>query len=518
VQPANQNQINTNSISNTSTPGQGQSRQSYVEASFGYNRIFNNIHSIDAVLLANSDNNVYGGNIGYNVAGFASRGSYTYKEKYIAELALSYNGSNYYGTGTHFKFGFLPVVGLGWNISKEDFMKDSWFNSLKLSANYGKTANDNPGYFSYIQRIFDGAGALFGTGVASNATLTEAAINNPNITFEKANKLNLTLQGAIANSRLNFVVDYYNNKYTDMLIVRGRNTGLLGNFYPSENVGQYNYSGFDFQLSWQQPAKNGFSYYVAANAGLQNSKSVFTDEPMQRNPWMQRTGQRVGQAFGFIADGLYRSQAEVDNRVQNGYATVAGYQPQVGDIKLRDLGGPEPNTPDGIINQFDQTAIGPKNPFITYGLDLGFTYKSFDFSALIQGVANYSVNLSGNSYYEFQNNGFGQAYEHHLDRFTPATAATATYPRLSIGNNVNNQTFSTFWFQRADYARLKNLQVGFTLPARYANAVRLKSLRLFATGTNLITITRLKGGFDPENFNGSYPLQRLINLGVNVKL
>ncbi|HMG07464.1 MAG TPA: hypothetical protein VK609_03080, partial [Mucilaginibacter sp.] len=173
---------------------------------------------------------------------------------------------------------------------------------------------------------------------------------------------------------------------------------------------------------------------------------------------------------------------------------------------------------DGIINQFDQVPIGATGPLITYGADLGFSYKSFDFSALLQGVGNYNVYLNGNSYFEFQNNGNGQAYQQQLGRFTPATATTATYPRLSIGTNSNNQTFSTYWFRKADYVRLKNLQIGFTLPARYANAVKLKSLRLFASGTNLFTVTSLKGGLDPEDYNGLYPIQKLFNLGINVKL
>ncbi|MFD1257838.1 SusC/RagA family TonB-linked outer membrane protein [Mucilaginibacter terrae] len=507
-------QLNTNTISNISgLPNQGQGRQSYLEASLGYNRTFSGIHNFQAVLLANSDNNVYGGNIAYNIAGFASRASYSYKEKYLAEFALSYNGSNYYGTGSQYKFGLFPVVGLGWNIAKEDFLKDnSWLNSLKLSANYGKTGNDNPGYFVFTQRIFDGASAYFGTGAAANQTLAESTLANPNITFEKANKFNVSLQGSTANNRLGFTIDYYNNQFSDVLTQRGRNTALIGNFYPNENIGRYRFTGFDLQLSWQQPVNNDFSYYIAANAGTQQSKVLYIDEPTQRYPWMQRTGQKVGQAFGYQAEGLFQSQADINNAAQNGVATVLGYAVQPGDIKYKDLNG------DRVIDRFDQTTIGPKGPLITYGADLGFTYKFVDFSALIQGVANYSIYLNGNSYWEFQNNGLGQAYEEQLGRFTPATAATATYPRLSIGTNVNNQLFSSYWYRKADYIRLKTVQVGFTLPMRYANAVKLKSLRVFATGTNLVTLTQLKGGRDPENYNGLYPIQRLINLGVNVKL
>jgi hypothetical protein len=296
-----------------------------------------------------------------------------------------------------------------------------------------------------------------------------------------------------------------------VLIQRGQSTSLLGNTYPNENIGRNLYTGFDFQLSWQQPKTNVLSYYIALNAGLQQSKVLYSDEVNEPYPWMDRTGQKVGQAFGYVAEGLFQNQADIANAKQNGVGVVAGYTPQPGDIKYLDKNG------DGIINQFDQVPIGPTGPLITFGADLGFSYKAFDFSALIQGVGNYNVYLNGNSYWEFQNNGFGQAYQQQLGRFTPATAATATYPRLSIGTNSNNEVFSTFFFKRADYLRLKNIQAGFTLPANYAQAVKVKSLRLFVTGTNLFTATRLQGGVDPEDTNGLYPIQKLFNLGVNIK-
>lgn len=506
-------QINTNLISGTTgVAGLGQYRQTYTELATGWTRTFN-AHGFDVSLLANNDSKNDGANLAYTVQGISAHASYSYKQKYIAEIAEAYNGANYYPTASHFKFGFFPVVGLGWNIAKEDFMKPySWLSELKLSANYGRTGNDNPGYFVYLQRYNNAATPYFGTSVGGNTSLAEGSLANPNITYEKADKLNISLAGSLLNSKLGFAVDYYNNRFSDLLIQRGQNTSLIGNTYPNENIGRNQYTGFDFQLSWQQPKTNGFSYFVALNAGLQQSKVLYSNEVAQPYPWMQRTGQKVGQAFGYVAAGLYQSQADINSSRQNGVGVIPGYTPQPGDIKYVDQNG------DGVINQFDQVPIGPTGPLITYGANLGFSYKSFDLSALFQGVGNYSVYLNGNSYFEFQNNGYGQAYQQQQGRFTPATAATATYPRLGIGFNSNNQIFSSYWYRRADFMRLKNLQVGFTLPQKYANAVRLKSLRLFASGTNLFTVTRLKGGLDPEDYNGLYPIQRLFNLGINVKL
>jgi TonB-linked SusC/RagA family outer membrane protein len=495
-------QLNTNSISGTiGVPGVGQYRQSYQELSFGWNRTYSETHGFNVVLLANTDSKFDGANLPYTVQGISAKESYSYKQKYTLELAEAYNGSNYYPTDSHYKYGFFPVAGVAWNITNEDFMKGhSWINFLKLSANYGLVGNDNPGYFVYLQRINNGANPYFGTSAGANTSLAEQTLANPNITYEKAAKFDIRIDGTLAANRLGFSAEYYNNQFSDVLITRGQNTSLIGNNYPNENIGKNQYTGFDFQLSWQQPKTNGFSYYVALNA---------VNQPY---PWMQRTGQKVGQAFGYVAAGLFRDQADINNAKQNGVGVIGTFAAQPGDIKYVDQNS------DGLINQFDQVPVGPTGPLITYGADLGFTYKKFDLSVLFQGVANYNVYLNGNSYWEFQNNGFGQAYQQQLDRWTPATAATATYPRLSIGTNSNNETFSSFWYRSADYIRLKNLQIGFTLPANYASAAKLKSLRVFATGTNLLTFTKLKGGLDPEIFNGAYPMQRLFNLGINLKL
>lgn len=511
TQPAPQTNVSV--ISTTSgQPNVGQGRQTYLEFSAGYNRTFKELHAINAALIANYDNNVYGTNIPYGIKGLSGKASYTYNEKYIAEFAASYNGSNYYPGNSHYNMGFFPVAGLGWVVSKEDFLKESkMLNFLKLSANYGKVGNDNPGYFSYIQRIFGGSTAYFGTGAGTVATLNESTLANPGITYEYANKLNVNLQGAFFNNQLGFSIDYYNNKFKDLLTQRGKNTSLLGNFYPNENIGRNKYDGVEFQLSWQQQKKGSFNYFVALNVGLQQSVVEFFDEVNQPFPWMQRTGQRVGQSFGYVADGLYQSQADIANSAKNGIATFLGYIPQPGDIKYKDLNG------DGILNQFDQTVIGSKSPLTIFGANLGFSYKFFDFSALIQGVANYTVNLSSNNYFEFQNGGLGNAFSQHLDRFTPSTAATATYPRLSIGFNQNNHVFSSYWLRRADFIRLKNIELGFTVPAHLTGALKISSIRIFANGTNLFTATKLKGNLDPELPTDAYPLQKLYNLGVNVK-
>ncbi len=481
-----------------------QGRADYLELSFGYDRSFKQ-HGINAVVMANRHNAVSGSDLPYTISGLAGRMGYNYKQKYIFEFSFGLNGSNRYPTGGTTKYGFFPAVGLAWNISKEDFLQaQTWLSHLKLYGSYGKTGNDNPGYFSYIQRYFDNTGAVFGTGAGSNTGVTEEPLANPAITWEKANKLNAGFQSAFFNNTLGLTVEYYNMQYYDLLMQRGYNTSILGNAYPNENIGKNQYTGIDLQLSWQKNTPIG-DFYATLNGGVQSSKVIYINEVNQPYSWMYRTGQRVGQAFGYIAEGLFQSTAEAQSS-----ATVVGYQPQAGDIKYKDLNN------DGVINQLDIAPIGNQSPLIPFGASLGYAFKGFDFSLLIQGVANRNIYLQQASTWAFQNGGFGQAYEQHLDRWT-ATNPNASYPRVWLGSNVNNQAYSSYWIRSGDYVRLKNIELGYTIPEKLSKGIKVQSVRVFANVTNLLTFNNDKY-LDPEGFQSTYPVQRVFNFGINLKL
>lgn len=499
-------QYGTNGTQGNSNAIAYQSRSDYMELKLGYDRTIGK-NAISSVIFANRDNTVADSNLPYTLKGISGRAAYTYNEKYTAEFAMAYNGSNYYPPDGDYKFGFFPAAGLSWHIGREDFFpKNKVLNDLKLFTSYGKNGNDNPGYFSYIQRYYDGSGIYFGSSAGSNTSIFEQPIANANVSFEQAKKLNAGVQGTLFNSHLGFKAEYYNNKYYDLLMVRGKNSALLGQVYPNENIGEYTYRGWDFSLNWQQTLKNDLSYFLAFTGGLQESEVSYIDEVIQPYSWMKRTGQMVGQTFGYIADGLFQSQTEINNSPK-----YEGYTAHPGDIKYKDLNG------DGLINQFDQTAIGATKPLFFYGLSLGFQWKAFDLNALVQGALNRKIYLSGATEWAFQNNGLGQAWEHNLDRWTPATAATAAYPRLTVGTNINNEATSTFWMKSGNYLRLKNIEIGYTVPKVITRKIRLQSLRVFASGTNLFTVSAYDR-VDPEVYNMAYPIQRLINLGINIKL
>jgi len=500
----NSEQGNTNSIG-------FQNRSDFQEFSVGYNRTFDK-HGFDAVLLANRDNLVNGTNLPYTIQGISGHVAYNFDEKYLAEVSFAQNGANRYPNNGGFKYGFFPAAGLGWNINKETFMKDlSWLNNLKLYTSYGKSGKNNTAYYTYMQVYNATPVAYFGSSAAAGTTVGESYLANPNLTWEKAKLFNVGLDATLFKNQLSFNLEYYSNDYSDLSIVRGNNSGLLGISYPEENIGKQRYYGWDAQINWSQKFRD-FGYFINANASLQNSKLIYAAETGQPYSWMYRTGHPVGQNYGYIAEGLFQNQQEI-----TGYPTIEGYAPQPGDIKYRDLNG------DGVINQFDQTTFGSEKATVFLGSRIGFNFKGIDLSALFQGALNQQVYLSGNSYREFQG-GTAQAYETQLGRWTPTNAATANYPRLTTSSGPrngaqNNFVSSTYWLRSGNYIRLKTIELGYTIPVAATKKIGLKSTRIFLNGLNLYTWSSdTFNGADPENYTGAYPIGKVFNVGVNIQL
>ena len=498
----NTEQTNTNEVI-------AQNRNDYQEFSIGYDPVLEVDHQLSFLLLANRDNLVRNSDLPLTYQGISGHANYSYQDKYIAELGFGYNGSNRYGPSGKNKYALFPAFGLAWNISKENFLKDaSWLSNLKISANYGISGGDEAGYYAYLTRYGTTTSAIFGTAAGAQTAYDEIAIGNPNLTYEKTRKANIGVSTSLFRDVLAIEVNYYRDQLYNALIQPGLNSTLLGQDYPLQNIGKYNYSGWEFDASLRKQINNTASYFLSANLTLQQTEVANIAEVNQPYAYMRRTGLQIGQRFGYVAEGLFQSAADIA-----GKPTIEGYQPQPGDIKYKDQNG------DNLINQFDQVAIGNTKPQVFFGLTFGINVKGFDLSALAQGATNRVVNFSGNSFYEFQNTGLGQAYAHHLNRWTPSTAQNATYPRLSLGNNINNQVASTYWLKSGNYIRIKNIELGYTLPPQIISKVKLSALRVFVSGTNLFTIASEElNGVDPEVYMGNYPLQKLATIGVNIKL
>ncbi|WP_316812168.1 SusC/RagA family TonB-linked outer membrane protein [Pedobacter heparinus] len=488
---------------NNSSSVDNQWRQGYAEFDLGYSRNFGK-NKVDALVLYSQNNNRMNSDLPLIYKGLSGRLAYNYDERYLAELTFGYNGANRYPEG--FRYRLFPAAGLGWNIHEEEFMKPlTWLNRLKLFGSYGKTGNNRNGYYSFNQYFFDGDKVFFGTTPTSFITMDELVLSNPDLDYEKANKLNVGIEGALLKDRLSFRLEYYKNGYYDLLRTRGKSSTLIGNSYPEENIGKSRYTGLEMNLGWKQDI-GSFSYAISNNLTIAKSKYVDIDEVYQRYDWMKRTGGMVGQAFGYTATGFFQTASDL----QTG-AAIEGYTPQLGDIMYKDFDG------DGVITKFDEAPIGNTKPLLFFGTTLTASYKGFDLSALVQGAFNRNIVLTGDTEWEFQNGGFGQAYQQHLDRWIPG-ATNASYPRLTAGTNPNNHVASSsFWYHNGNYGRLKYTELGYTFASGWIKKLHLQSVRLFVSGTNLITISAYDR-VDPEVNGGVYPIQRAFSGGLTINL
>ncbi|CDB57565.1 outer membrane protein [Bacteroides ovatus CAG:22] len=477
------------------------------ERQFGMHGVKASLWGDTRTILNNYDLPMIPSNIGQKV-------EYNYDNKYFAQAAVTESYYNRYDNGR--RWGTFWAVGLGWDISKEKFMEASKIDQLKLRATYGHTGNgiDNAGYFSYLKRYNEDGGFWYsnGTSMSNGGSVSEISpLANTLLTWEKGRKVNVGLDLTLLKNRLTLSADYYNDYYYDILQSRGKSIQLLGIAYPAENIGKTRYYGLETQLSWQDHIGK-VNYYVSANWSMEQNKRLFMDEQYVPYDYLKMTGQPTGTIYGLVATGFLTAKDIADGYpVMNGFNNI-----QAGDVKYKDMNG------DGEINEFDRTVIGGDKPTCYFGIDLGFEWKGLEVTALIQGAYNRDLYNSDRTLLEgFQVIGqsYGQAYTNLLNRWTPETAETATYPRLTAGGNMynyGNNWNSSLFVQNGNYIRLKNATVSYKLPEyfcrNYLGGLRVK---IFVQGQNLLTWSRTRLQ-DPEVTFTSYPLQRTITTGINL--
>lgn len=491
-------------------------QQMYGQFAVDYNRRFGR-HGVKATLMADTRQTLVNYDLPQLPSNIIVDAAYDYDSKYFAQVATSQSYYNRYAPGN--RWGTFYAFGLGWDLSKESFMEDlTWLDQLKLRGTFGKTGSgmDNSGYYMY-QQTYEHIGNQsypVGTQMTSlgNVTTENSPLANPYITWEKAYKLNVGVDLALLNNRLTLVADYYNDKYFDLLQSRGKSIELIGQYYPAENIGKVRRFGGEVSLTYQDRVSD-FNYYISANWSCDQSKLLYMDEQKVPEEYLRQTGRPAGAFYGLVADGFFTSKEEIERSpVIEGFDNI-----QPGDIKYKDLNN------DKVINEFDRTVIGGDKPYSYFGLDFGFEWHGLEFSMFWQGAYNRDYYLQDWTLLEgFQANGryYGQAYENLLNRWTPETASTATLPRLTAGgNNYNrgNGWNSSFWMRSGNFIRLKNLGIGYNLPdsfcRNYLGGLRVK---IFANGQNLFTKSACDL-VDPEVSFTSYPLQRCISTGINIR-
>ena len=477
------------------------------ERQFGMHGVKASLWGDTRTILNNYDLPMIPSNIGQKV-------EYNYDNKYFAQAAVTESYYNRYDNGR--RWGTFWAVGLGWDISKEKFMEASKIDQLKLRATYGHTGNgiDNAGYFSYLKRYNEDGGFWYsnGTSMSNGGSVSEISpLANTLLTWEKGRKVNVGLDLTLLKNRLTLSADYYNDYYYDILQSRGKSIELLGIAYPAENIGKTRYYGLETQLSWQDHIGK-VNYYVSANWSMEQNKRLFMDEQYVPYDYLKMTGQPTGTIYGLVATGFLTAKDIADGYpVMNGFNNI-----QAGDVKYKDMNG------DGEINEFDRTVIGGDKPTCYFGIDLGFEWKGLEVTALIQGAYNRDLYNSDRTLLEgFQVIGqsYGQAYTNLLNRWTPETAETATYPRLTAGGNMynyGNNWNSSLFVQNGNYIRLKHATVSYKLPENFCrNYLGGLRVKIFVQGQNLLTWSRTRLQ-DPEVTFTSYPLQRTITTGINL--
>jgi TonB-linked SusC/RagA family outer membrane protein len=497
---------------------QHSNRAVYYDLSLNYDRTFEE-HSFSGLLLLNrrSYDNLSAGNSISNLPsrnqGVAGRVTYNYDQRYFMEFNAGYNGSENFPKGN--RMGFFPAISGGWLLSGEPFWRDNIVSNLKLRASYGKVGNDNIGgaRFLYLTAMNkNNQGYEWGVGQYPMSGITEGQIGYNDITWETSTKTNLGVDIGFWKNNIILQTDFFVDKRDGILIQRQSvpsAAGFLPNSVLFGNLGKVDNRGFDALLEVKNRTASGLFYSFRTNVTFAKNQILENDKPTPLYSNLSEIGKPIGQPFGLVGLGFFKDQEDIDNAPDQ---SQLGGRPIPGDIKYKDVNG------DGYIDTNDATAIGyPRDPQLTFGLGGTLEYKGIDLSIFFTGAARSSLFFEGRNFYPFENGmGYFNIYSEIYDnRWTPETAETAKYPIVTEGYNPQTMRRSTVWQKDASYLRLKNIEVGYTIPQRSIKKIGLSGMRIFVNGTNLHTWDKINSTIDPESDNW-YPLQRSLNLGLSV--
>lgn len=507
----------------------------YLEGSLDYNHLFNDEHRVGALFLYNQKihTNTQAGNgndaLPYKNQGIAGRLTYSFRDTYFAEVNMGYNGSENFARGH--RFGFFPAVAAGWMVSNEKWFQpiSNIVDMLKLKASYGKVGNDDIGgqrRWVYESTIVTGGSWKYGeTGSLGGDGIRVGEVENIAASWEEALKLNAGVEVSFF-KKAKIQADYFREERKGIFLQRAGLPAIVGvSTIPYVNIGETLNQGLDANMEYYQQVGDVF-LTARGNFTFNRNKLINNDEPDWEYKYQNKIGKPFGsggslQPFGLKALGVFTSQEEIDNSPKQ---TFGEYR--VGDIKYQDING------DGQINSQDMVAMGYTNlPEIIYGFGATAQWKNWDFNLFFQGTGHTSFFLSGSTLVSpFSTGNMERAalnedlYDHvWKSTNTPEQNAGVIYPRLALsgqpGSDNNSQT-SDWWLRDASFLRLKNMEIGYTMPKNLMRKTFIKSLRFYVSGTNLLTFSSFKL-WDPEKGNGDgsgYPLNRIVSVGFNINL
>lgn len=458
-------------------------------------------------------------------AGYVFRAKYDYANTYLAEFSGRYDGSyNFSGNVGGKRWGFFPSLSLGWRITNEKFMQaaKSWLDDLKVRGSVGILGNDGVPAFSFLSTYGIGSNRIIG-GMAVSSLYT-TAIPNPELTWSKTRSQNIGFDATLWGGLLGVSFDlFYNLNYDLLAEMGGDKSPSMGGYYATwKNNNRYSNYGFEWEITHRNRfvlAGKPFNYHASLNMTYANSKWLRYPDSPNTQEWLKVVGTNVDAYSAWVADGIYRSNEEIDN------SAWYGSRPNLGDIKYKDLNG------DGVIDWQDRAYTARSNrPQIMMGLNVGATWNGFDLNLQFTGGFKFDVSLLGTYYNGYDDNTvWSQTFKEGAN--SPLWLVQGSYsidnpngeyPRITLSQTThggNNGLASTFWMRKGDYVRLKMAQLGYTLPQKWTQAIRFQRVRVFIEGSNLFTIDSLPTGIDPESprvNNGYYPQQRTFMGGVNI--
>jgi TonB-linked SusC/RagA family outer membrane protein len=509
-----QTQIGTNYLGYSRN--NGGTRQFYMEGAINYTKKIKK-HDITGMLLYNQSDRVeafagdFISSIPFRYMGLAGRLTYSYDSKYLTELNFGYNGSETFAPEK--RFGFFPSFGLGWVASQEEFfepVKDV-LSFLKFRFSHGTVGNSNIGgrRFAYISTITDQGGYSYGQNNINNGigglNFGDYAVD---VSWERATKSNLGIEFKTLHDALSFTADLFREKRTGIFRQRGDVplTEGIPNL-PYANLGKVNNIGVDVTVDFQKKI-GSFTLGLRGNINWNRATVIDDANAPWPYPWQQRIGRKLGQRFGYIAEGLYQSEEDVLN---SPYQTGIN---KPGDIKYKDLNS------DGKIDSYDQGPIGFGSiSEIVYGFGPTIKWKDWSLAAWFKGISNVDILLNGDGFQPFRLGGErGNLFSEIVNRWTPGNpSADVLYPRITYGNDNMNYETSSWWTKNGSFLRLQTVELNYNFSNRkWLSKIGVSNLNVYAIGYNLLTVSDFKL-WDVELGDGrgaQYPLMKTYNLGI----
>lgn len=532
------------------------------QATANYAKSFNTLHNIDVLIgysweeessrnmeagRQNFPNNQYpyltvgspdaqtnaGGGYDWVIQSVFGRAQYNYAERYLGEVTMRYDGSSRFPSDS--RYAFFPSAALGWRISEENFIKENerlnFIDNLKLKVSAGILGNNNIGNYAYQSTYELGKAYNYPLGGVIQQGAQLKTYTDPRLKWETTRTIDAGFESVLWNGLLSANVTYFHRYTYDILFKPNSSASAIFGLNMSEvNTGEALNHGWEFELGHRNQIGD-FSYGINANFTIINNevKSLGVGNVNQPNGLVGNgsdlfIGYPMQMYYGYQTDGVFQDQADIDSWFEHTNQSAMGSnkaKTKPGDIRYKDISGPD-GVPDGKVDAtYDRVYLGSKIPKYTFGLSFNAAYKGFDLNLFLQGVAGVKGMLDGFAGWAFWSEGAVQAWQME-GAFDPENPVRyPAYPRIqNLGNaiGVNTQT-SDFWVRNASYLRIKNIQLGYTLPKQLLSKTFISSIRIYAATENPYTFHSYPEGWDPEINTGGqfYPVLRNFTFGLNLK-